>query len=555
VPATRPALAFALLAFAVFALVAFAGASGGAVSGVSDGVAAGGSGGAADSDASADARIVAVYPNPVADGDRGEFVVAWFPDLTDLRGWTLHDGETAAALPNRTVSGTVAFATHPDAARDRTPHPVVALDAPLELSNAGERVELRRDGRAVDALAYGSAPEAEVWTRDGWRPLGATDHAPAVERGVPVRAFALPDAPGVPDGVLRSADRRLYLAGYTFSSARAADALAAAARRGVDVRVLVEGGPVGGVTRREARLLDRLARAGVEVRAVAGPYARYDFHHAKYAVADDRALVTSENWKPSGTGGRANRGWGVVVRDAELADRLARVFRADAGWRAAVEWQRYRANQTFQSATASTGSYPARFRPRRFRADAVHLVVAPDNAESRVVSLVRSADRSVAVQQVSVEPGSPFLRAAVAAARRGVRVRVLLSGAWYVREDNRKLVGRLRNLSAREGLPLDASLVEPRSRFEKVHVKGVVVDRRRVYVGSLNWNNHSARENRELGVILAGGEVGRYYARVFRADWRGGAWRVPAGVLAAVVGAVTAAGVVGRSWVRFASEA
>ncbi len=495
--------------------------------------------------------VVAVYPNPVLDGDRGEFVVVRFPEPTGLAEWTLADGEANASLPNRTVSGRVAFAAEPAAVRNITPHPVLALDADLELANGGERIELRRRGVVVDAVTYENAPEAERWTPDGWRPLGATDLAPAAVRDASVRAFALPDAARSPVRALRPADRRLLLAGYTFTSERAADALVAAADRGVDVRVLVEGGPVGGTTAREARLLDRLARAGVAVRVVAGPYARYQFHHSKYAVVDDRALVTTENWKPSGTGGHANRGWGVVVRDAALADRLARLFRADAGWRAAVEWRRYRANRSFESANASNGSFPRRFRPRTVEADNVRLVVAPDNAESEVASLVRSANRSIRVEQMSIEPGSPFLRAAIAAARRGVRVRILLSGAWYVREDNRKLVNRLDNLSAREGLALDAKLIEPRSRFEKVHAKGVVVDEQRVYVGSLNWNNHSARENREIGVILEGDEVGRYYARVFRADWRGGAWRVTAGVLGAL--AITVAGAIAyaRTEVRF----
>jgi phosphatidylserine/phosphatidylglycerophosphate/cardiolipin synthase-like enzyme len=496
-------------------------------------------------------RIVAVYPNPVLDGDRGEFVVVRFPEPTDLAEWSLADGDARASFPNRTVSGAVAFAVDPAAARNVTAQPVVALDAHLELANGGERVTLRRRGVVVDAVEYADAPESERWTRDGWQPLGATDLAPTAVRDASVRAFALPDAAAAPARALRDADRRLLLAGYTFTSARATDALAAAAERGVEVRVLVEGGPVGGMTRREARLLDRLADAGVAVRVVAGPYARYQFHHSKYAVVDDRALVTTENWKPSGTGGHANRGWGVVVRDAAFADRLAGLFRADAGWRAAVEWRRWRANQSFESANTSNASFPRRFEPRTVEAERVRLVVAPDNAEREVVRLVQSANHSVRVEQMGVEPESAFLRATIAAARRGVRVRILLSGAWYVREDNRKLARRLDNLSAREGLALDAKLVEPRSRFEKVHAKGVVVDERRVYVGSLNWNNHSARENREVGVILEGEEVGRYYARVFRADWRGGAWRVSAGVLGALGVAVAGAIAYARTEVSF----
>jgi phosphatidylserine/phosphatidylglycerophosphate/cardiolipin synthase-like enzyme len=139
-------------------------------------------------------------------------------------------------------------------------------------------------------------------------------------------AFVLHDTSGPVTDTLRAADDRILLAGYTFASERVTRELLAAHRRGVEVRLLLDGGPVGGVSRRSAALLDRLSRAGVEVRMVAGPLPRYEFHHAKYAVVDDRALVLTENWKPAGTGGNGSRGWGVRSRDPETAAALAATF-------------------------------------------------------------------------------------------------------------------------------------------------------------------------------------------------------------------------------------
>ncbi|MFB6298293.1 MAG: phospholipase D-like domain-containing protein, partial [Salinirussus sp.] len=74
-----------------------------------------------------------------------------------------------------------------------------------------------------------------------------------------------------------------------------------------------------------------------------------------------------------------------------------------------------------------------------------------------------------------------------------------------------------------------------------IHAKGVIVDGDRAVVGSLNWNNHSARENREVALVLQGEAAGRYFTRVFRADWRGGRWTVPLGVLPVCALAVVAA--------------
>ncbi|PSQ49109.1 phospholipase [Halobacteriales archaeon SW_6_65_15] len=517
-------------------------------------------------------EIVAVYPNPATESDAGEFVVVRFPSETGLSGLALADDETTVGLPNETVSGRIAFSTDPGVARNRTDNRVLALSGGLAMANGGETVRLVRTGTGstpaenVSAAAFEDAPEGERWHRVGgrnggndvpnasdgdwrWTPLGATDFEVARTTPDSARAFVLPDAPEVPVETLASADRRILLAGYTFTSPRVADELAAAARRGADVRVLVDDAPVGGITRRQAKLLDSLVARGVEVRVLGGPLARYRFHHPKYAVADDRALVVTENWKPSGTGGRASRGWGVELRDRETADHLAEIFAADAGWRDGLAWSEFRRGKHFETDPPANGSYSSRVAPRNVNVSESSLLVAPDNAEEGLIELLDSADESIRVQQVAIgNRDQSFLRASLRAAERGVEVRILLASAWYVEEDNRKLVEWLNERAEAEGLPLEARLADPQGRYEKIHAKGVVVDGEAAVVGSMNWNDNSARQNREVAVVLRGEEVGSYYAEVFDSDWEAGAGggrgnfgRAPVGLLGAVaIGAVVA---------------
>lgn len=492
----------------------------------------------ATSAAPAAPALVAVYPNPVLADDRGEFVVVAVAPGTDLGGLTVTDGETALALPDRSASGRLTVATDP-VVRDLTDDPVVVVPGVLRLANGGERVELRRDGRVLDAVTFPRAPEGAVYRRTpsgwAWRRLGATSFPVRTARDVPARLFVLPDAPGVALDVLRSADRRLWLAGYTLTSARVADALCGAAVRGVDTRVLVELEPVGGMAVSQARLLDRLAGCGVAVRVVGGPGGRYTFHHAKYAVADDRAVVMTENWKPSGVGGRSSRGWGVVVASPDVADALAATFAADAGWRDARPWLAVREVRRFSRVEApANATYPAVYTPVAVSGVDVEVVVAPDHAEARVVALLDGADESIRAVQVSVGgPDQPFVRALLRAARRGVSVRLLLADAWYVRDHNREVAETLTDAAREEGIPLRVRLAAPRGRYEKIHAKAAVVDDEHVLIGSLNWNNVSARENREVALVLHGEAAARYYARAFDGDWRGGRWRLPVGLVAA----------------------
>src|SRR5436305_224672 len=79
---------------------------------------------------------------------------------------------------------------------------------------------------------------------------------------------------------------------------------AAAAGRGVEVRVLLDGSPVGGVEEDEHRVVGGLLAAGVDVRWLAGApdvVKRYRYHHAKYAIVDGRvAWIGSENFGNAG---------------------------------------------------------------------------------------------------------------------------------------------------------------------------------------------------------------------------------------------------------------
>ena len=490
--------------------------------------------------------VAAVYPNPVADGDRGEFVVLDVPPGTALGAYLLGDDEEVASLPNVTATGRVAVTAAPALVRNLTDAEVVEAGLPA-LANGGEPLRVTRAGTTVATARYRDAPEGEIGSFDDrgtvqWRPLGRTDLPVVTASGGRVRAFVLPDAPAVPVETLRRADRRVLLAGYTFTSERVTRELVRATERGVDVRVLLEGNPVGGISRREARLLDRLTAAGVSVRMLGGPRGRYAFHHAKYVVVDGRAVVLTENWKPAGTGGRASRGWGAVVGQERVVDGLARTFRADENWTGATPWTEFRRGRSFTAGGTANGSYPGTRGPETVPVERTRLLVAPDNAGREVVRVVDGATESVDVVQMRIDgPDQRFLRAVVRAARRGVDVRVLLSSAWYVREENARLVDHLRERADSEGLPIEAKLADPRGRYEKVHAKGMVVDGDQVLLGSLNWNGESVRENREVLLLLEGEDVGAYYEEAFDADWGSESPSLPLGGAAAVAGVVALA--------------
>ncbi|XVH30935.1 phospholipase D-like domain-containing protein [Haloferacaceae archaeon DSL9] len=517
--------------------------------------------------AAADGRILELYPNPVAARDRGEYAVVSLPVAGT---WEFSDGKRPVTFVVD-EPGVVAISDDPERATAHTDALVVEVPPRFALADAGETLELRYDDRTVDTVRYERAPEGERWLRDAdphWRPYGFEPRAKATVDATTATAFVLPDGVDAPLDPFEAAEDRILLGAYTFESWRVADALVAAEARGVEVRLLVEGGPVGGVSRTQAAVLDYLSTAGIDVRVMTGEWTRFSYHHAKYAVADDIAVVVSENWKPSGTGGASNRGWGVRIDGREAAAELTAVFEHDATWRDSVGWDEFAATATFhgdgvreRGATAddigsgmSARSYPAEHPPETVAVERVAVLTAPGNAEDAVVDRIDGANRTVSIIQPRVSGREqPMMAAAIRAAQRGVRVRVLLSSYWYDRDDNEAFAARTNRYAERTALPLEVRLAEPGGRYEKIHAKGVVVDDAAI-VGSLNWNNHSARQNREVAVVLDGPEAAAYYRSVFDEDWEGrpATERLTIGALVALGGAVAGGVAIGRKRISFA---
>lgn len=475
--------------------------------------------------------IDGIYPDPTTVDDRGEFVILTVPETASTANLTLTDGEDTVDVSGVSSGDKVIITDDPGPARAVTEYPIYQVDSFLSLANTGEWIALCQGNRTIENVSYSSSSEGELYRNGRFVPLGRSDFAPMSSRTVTVRTFLLPDHPAPITELFATSRNRIRLAGYTFTDPAVTDALIRAHRRNVSVSVLVEGGPVGGVTEAQVEQLDRLRTAGISVSVLGTDQVRYQYQHAKYAIVDDRALVTSENWKPGGTGGNGSRGWAAEIHDQAVAKNLSRVFAADTGFVDSTSWATARPNDSV-SDPPDTESYPSRFAPTTSTAESVTVFVAPDNAAAGVTNMLESATDSIRIQQVSIESSGRLLNATIAAAERGVDVRILLSGAWYVESENRALAKTLRRRADRRGLPLEVRLAEPRSRYEHVHAKGLIVDGQSTIVGSLNWNSHALTENREVVVRIDDSETAAAFERAFIADWRGAAWRVPWGTLA-----------------------
>lgn len=247
--------------------------------------------------------------------------------------------------------------------------------------------------------------------------------------------------------------------------------------------------------------------------------------HAKYFLVDGRELyVGSQNfdWRSL----QHIQELGVRIVEPAVARAYADVFETD--WTLAAGGDR-RAR-----VRASTELFPVRVGDGA-EAPLVTPVFSPNGwlPDStlwdlpRIVELIDQATQSVRVQLLTYKTtsrdGSYFddLEAALRrAAVRGVKVQLLLAD-WSKRKGT---IEGLQSLQTLPGIDVRMSTLPPWSGgfvpFARVaHAKYLIVDARRAWLGTSNWEGDYFFQSRNAGLILDSAEVGARLDRFFEDTW------------------------------------
>jgi cardiolipin synthase A/B len=236
--------------------------------------------------------------------------------------------------------------------------------------------------------------------------------------------------------------------------------LASAVTRDVAVRVLVAHTNAGGA--RELRALEsRLLKAGVTVARTDDDLVRY---HGKVLLIDRKTLyVLGFNFTSADV---KSRSFGVVTKNPKMMRDVLGLIEADVA-------------------------------RKDFRPTAPDLVVSPENARTRLTQFLRNAKKSIDIYDGAVTDDDmiQLLKARVA---KGVTVRILgkLEKKWRGQDlDVRPCPGRL-------------------------HVRAIVRDGQRAFVGSQSLRKLELDERREVGVIVRDAATVKRIQSVFEKDWR-----------------------------------
>jgi phosphatidylserine/phosphatidylglycerophosphate/cardiolipin synthase-like enzyme len=257
---------------------------------------------------------------------------------------------------------------------------------------------------------------------------------------------------------IRQAKRRIAICIFRFDRREVEDALAAAVKRRVQVHALIAHTNRGGeskLRKLERRLLD----AGVSVTRTDDNLLRY---HGKYLVVDDTLHVFGFNLTRLDID--KSRSFGISTRHKPTVQEALKLFRAD------VTRKPYEPGQS-------------------------NLVVSPETSRQMLTAFLKGTKRELAIYDEKInDPALKKLLKDIAA--RGVRVRVL---------------GKLKGP--------DGEVMERGMKPMRLHVRAIIRDASRAFVGSQSLRKLELESRREVGLFINNPAVARKLMQVFEQDW------------------------------------
>ncbi len=354
--------------------------------------------------------------------------------------------------------------------------------------------------------------------------------------------------PGVPRtqavwlAMIRGAKRQIDIAAFYISDkphselSLVLDALAARARAGVKVQILVDQTFLA----RNAAAVDRLKKVpGITVRVLPVNKLTGGVLHAKYMIIDDRSVfVGSQNWD-----------WRALDQIHEVGARIdnarfARTFAAvfDFDWHLAAHPDLPRAREvavkppTFSPVTMEDpvilgrgSAHPVVAFPAFSPPALVPAWVTPE--QTALVRMIHASRHVLRVQVMTLSAlrhygpkgwWAPVDAALRDAAARGVQVRIIVAD-WALREP---MQSYLKSLAVLPGITVKFSHLPPAPQgfipYARVeHAKYAVADDRLAFIGTGNWEWGYFNTTVDASVFLQGRAPARILTQIFDRDWNG----------------------------------
>lgn len=285
------------------------------------------------------------------------------------------------------------------------------------------------------------------------------------------------DSPKLILSAIEGAKKSLRIKMFVFSDPDLLNAVSAAKKRGVDVKVMLNPARRNGADD-NAESRKTLIAAGVEVSDSSPDFGLT--HEKSMVVDDERAFVKSVNWVTENL--NETRDYAIITDHPQEVAEIAKCFEAD--------WHR---------------------KPYEPPADS-HLIWCRGNGRERIAHFIDSAQHTLFVQNERYQD-AVIIERIVRATVRGVKVHIMARPPHTLKKE--KLiegVGGLRIMA-------DVGVKVHQLRKLRLHGKMLLADGARAIVGSINLAPGSFDDRRELAIEVNDDEVVDRLHDIAKHDW------------------------------------
>lgn len=318
-----------------------------------------------------------------------------------------------------------------------------------------------------------------------------------------------PEAFAAKDALINGARKTLLVSSWAFyddeTGYDAADLLIAAKRRGVDVRVMVDGKVV---ISHGPRVAKRLEAAGIEVLRYQDADRKHDIWHVKTSIAD---------WTTAITGGMnfgdpySHKGDGPKWRDTDV------LYTGQAAYDTAMIFVREWNAAAARGADITPIAAPAR--PAASGTARIAPVLQDPPVDSKILlSMIKGmygASREINIENAYFVAVPAVTRGLLDALQRGVRVNILTNSPESLNEQCKSMgVPLLKSLAVLKAEGAEVYL----KRGDTLHSKFMTADGVFANIGSYNLHPRGERYDTELNVNILGRDNVAELDAAFRAD-------------------------------------
>jgi len=268
---------------------------------------------------------------------------------------------------------------------------------------------------------------------------------------------------------IEKAKSYIYIEVYMFSEKRIKNALIKAKERGLDIKIVLEKNPYNAYNINNKHY-NELKKNNIEV--VWSQIDKFNFNHAKFLIIDDELILST--WNLTYSSFTSNRDLFLFIQDNKYIEIFKEIFFWDFNYK---EINKYDNN----------------------------LVLSPISARAKIKKLFLSANEEI-IMYFQYFDDEELENILIEKAKKWIKISAIISKDSYEKDKEKikYLTNNKINISYLKKI--------------KQHAKMILVDKKYIFIWSINFSKNSLDNNRETWLIFENKEISSKLLELFKND-------------------------------------